>query len=134
MRDLLAKITDPKLESAKQAVRINVIYKNSFDLAINFLAESVETLDRAKPRMIGETHTSGRGKGNNNPTSHGNGRFDRGRNRGGRNICGYRNHGGYGRGGRARGRGRANDNALTYVPPAKWNAMTTQQRQTFLQA
>jgi hypothetical protein len=92
VRDLLAKIMDPKLESAKQVVRINVAYKNSFDLAINFLAESIETLDRAKPRMIGETQTSVRGKGNNNPTSHGNGRFDGGCSRGSRNIQGYHNH------------------------------------------
>jgi hypothetical protein len=53
VRDLLTKITDPKFESAKQAIRINAAYKNSFDLAINFLAESIKTLDRAKPRMIG---------------------------------------------------------------------------------
>jgi hypothetical protein len=47
VRDLLSKISDPKLESAKQAVRINAQYKNNFDLAINFLAESVETLDKS---------------------------------------------------------------------------------------
>jgi hypothetical protein len=57
VRDLLTKISDPKLESAKQAIRINPQYKNSFDLAINFLAESVETIDRSKPRMIGETQS-----------------------------------------------------------------------------
>ncbi len=134
VRDLLTKITDPKLESAKQAVRINAAYKNSFDLAINFLAESVETLDRAKPRMIGETQTLGRGRGNGNHTGRWTGRSGRGRGNGGRNIRGGRSHGGQGRGGRGRGRGKGDDSTLTYVPPAEWNAMTAQQRQTFLQA
>lgn len=54
VRDLLNKITDLKLGSAKQAIRINPQYKNSFDLAINFLVESVETLDKGKPTMISE--------------------------------------------------------------------------------
>jgi len=34
---------------------------------------------------------------------------------------------GHGRG------GRNNNNASTYIPPAEWNAMTTEQRQAFLQ-
>jgi hypothetical protein len=134
VRDSLTKITDPKLESAKQAVRINATYKNSFDLAINFLAESVETLDRAKPRMIGETQTLGRGRGNSNYTGHGTGSSGRGRGNGSRNIRGGRGHGGHVRGGRGRGRGKGDDSTLTYIPPAEWNAMTAQQRQTFLQA
>jgi hypothetical protein len=52
VRDLLAKVTDPKLESAKQAICINPQYKNEFNMALNFLAESVDIHDKYKPRMI----------------------------------------------------------------------------------
>jgi hypothetical protein len=84
--------------------------------------------------MIGETQTLGRGRGNSNSTGRGTGRSGRGRGNGGRNILGGRGHGGHGRGGRGRGRGKGDDSTLTYIPPAEWNAMTAQQRQTFLQA
>ena len=139
VRDLLSKITDPKLESAKQAIRINVQYKNSFDLAINFLSESVDTIDKAKPRMISEVGLSANGAQQGRGGRHGrnNGRGGRGRAYQGRSGRGGRVHGGYGRGGgRGRGRGRGDDSshASTYIPPAEWNAMTPQQRQTFLQA
>jgi hypothetical protein len=48
VRDLLLKISDLKLESSIQAIRINNTYKNDFALAVNFLAESIETLDKTK--------------------------------------------------------------------------------------
>jgi hypothetical protein len=136
VRDLLSKISDPKLESAKQAVRINAQYKNNFDLAINFLAESVETLDRSKVRMVAETQSHvhfahGRGGRNNTQSGRTGGRTTRGRGRFGR---GTRNHGGHGRGGRGRGRGKSDESTNNYIPPSEWNAMSPQQRQTFLQA
>jgi hypothetical protein len=132
VRDLLNKIGDPKLESAKQAIRINIIYKNDFAMAVNFLAESVETFDKSKSRMIGETTQS---RGNSRTSSY------RGRGRGPNNqySTDTRQHGGQGRGGRARGnrgRGRHNRNAGrgTYIPHSEWQAMTPEQRQAFLQA
>ncbi len=84
VRDLLSKISDPKLESAKQAVQINAQYKNNFDLAINFLAESVETLDKSKVRMVAEkqSHVNsahGRGERNNSQSRRTGGRTTRGR-------------------------------------------------------
>jgi hypothetical protein len=54
VRDLLTKIAYQKLESCKQAIRINSTYKNDFALAVNFLAESVETVDKTKTRFVGE--------------------------------------------------------------------------------
>jgi hypothetical protein len=136
VRDLLSKISDPKLESAKQAVQINAQYKNNFDLAINFLAESVETLDKSKVRMVAETQSHvnsahGRGGRNNTQSGRTGGRTTRGRGRFGR---GTRNHGGHGRGGRGRGRGKPDESTNTYIPPSEWNAMSPQQRQAFLQA
>jgi hypothetical protein len=64
VRDLLAKIAYPKLESAKQAIRINSVYKNDLSMVVNFLAESVKVVDRAKTRTIAHltqnnTNTSG---------------------------------------------------------------------------
>jgi hypothetical protein len=118
VRDLLSKISDPKLESAKQAVRINPQYKNSFSMAINFLAESVDPLPKAGTRMIAEINfTSGR---HNTP-------HQRGRGRGNFPQRGpHRYHGGNGRGGRgSRGRGRqgrntnVNSSTSTYIPPAE---------------
>jgi hypothetical protein len=49
-------------------------------------------------------------------------------------IRGTRSHGGHGSGGRGRGRGKSDENTSTYIPPSEWNAMSPQQRQTFLQA
>ena len=133
VRDLLVKISDPKLESAKQAVRINVAYKNDFSMAVNFLAESVETIDRSKTRNISalnqNTNNSNRGARNFR---------GRGRSNGLHNPN-YLNRGGHGRGsGRRGGRGRNNHggrtmSGSTYIPPSEWNAMSYDQRQTFLQ-
>ena len=135
--DLLSKITDPKLESAKQVIKINQQYRNDFVLLVNFLAESVETLDRGKTCMISEITQARGGAGRNQG-----GRFgcnNRGRGRGGgRNHSnqgqGHQNVG-YGRGGQGgRGRGgRNSDSASIYIPPAEWNAMTSEQKQAFLQ-
>jgi hypothetical protein len=47
---LLKKITDPSLEAAKQAIKINEAYKTDFSAAANFLSTSVKPLpldDRA---------------------------------------------------------------------------------------
>jgi hypothetical protein len=141
VRDLLNKISDPKLESAKQAIRINSTYKNDFSMALNFLAESVDTQVGNKTRMISSMQQGGRGghrppHGRNNPRG--------GRGRSGRFTYRGRNttHGGQGRGGRTgRGRSHGNDDFTsntggnnTYIPPSEWNAMTPNQRQTFLQA
>jgi hypothetical protein len=138
VRDLLAKISDPKLESAKQAIRINIDYKNNFSMAINFLAESVDGADRNRVRII-----SGVQQGNSEQ-GHRGGRGFRGRGRhAGRHNhhIGGRNHGGNGRGGGRRGRGRITSgtnggrsvSTNTYIPPSEWNAMTPEQKQAFLQ-
>jgi hypothetical protein len=140
VRDLLSKISDPKLESAKQAIRINPQYKNNFDLAVNFLAESVEIIDRSKPRVIGEAQshtpsTQGRGGRHNYQAGQNGGRTGRGRGHNAKSGPGGRGHGGYGRGGRGRGRGRHNESTTSsYIPRSEWNAMTPLQRQTLLQA
>jgi hypothetical protein len=141
VRDLLNIISDPKLESAKQAIRINPTYKNNFSMALNFLAESVDTQVGSKTYMISSLQQGGRGThrgyhGRSNPRG-GRGRFGHFTYRG-RNA----NHGGQGRGGRTgRGRSHGNDDPTsntsgnnTYIPPSEWNAMTPNQRQTFLQA
>jgi hypothetical protein len=143
VRDLLVKITDPKLESAKQAIRINVTYKNDFALAVNFLSESVDTVDKNETRVIGEVNQSNNNHTNNNrggrfPHNTSNTRGGQ-RNHTGRGYYrGTRTQGGFGRGGRGRG-GRGRDassrhNTNSYVPPAEWQAMTQEQRQAFLQA
>jgi hypothetical protein len=100
---------------------------------VNFLAESVETLDRSKIRNISALNQK---EANLNPGGHNN----RGRGRhSGRQNPNYLSRGGYGRGsGRRGGRGRTNQggritSASTYIPPSEWNAMSYDQRQTFLQ-
>jgi hypothetical protein len=135
VRDLLAKITDPKLESAKQAIRITSTYKNDFSMAVNFLAESVETFDRVKTRTISHISQSSTSANSNRGRFRRSGRFT---------THTAEQHGGRGRGGRGnyRGRGRGargrnanhNTTTTTYIPPSEWNAMTSEQRQSFLQA
>jgi hypothetical protein len=136
--DLLAKISNPKLDSAKQAIWINVDYKNDFSMAINFLAERVETVDLNKTHNI-----SGIQQGNYEHFNRG-GRGNRGRvHHSGRhnNQNGRGNHVGNGRGGGQRGRGHTNGannggrsvSTKTYIPPSEWNAMMPEQKQTFLQ-
>lgn len=122
--DLLAKISNPKLDSAKQAIWINVDYKNDFSMAINFLAERVETVDLNKTHNI-----SGIQQGNYEHFNRG-GRGNRGRgHHSGRhnNQNGRCNHGGNGRGGGQRGRGHTNGannggrsvSTNTYIPPSE---------------
>ena len=89
--------------------------------------------------MISEVGLSTNGAQQGRGGRHGrnNGCGGRGRGNQGRSGREGRVHGGYGKGGgRGRGRGRSDDSshASTYIPPAEWNAMTPQQRQTFLQA
>ena len=128
VRDLLSKISDPRLESAKQAIRINEAYKNNFSMAVNFIAQSVEPLEKAQRRTIAEVSSN---RGRPSHAIRGRGRFSRG----GRGTPGQ-THGGQGRGGRSgrNNRGRGRSQATTYIPPAEWNAMTSEQRQAFLQA
>jgi hypothetical protein len=79
VRDLLSKITDPKLESAKQAICINNVYKNDFAMSVNFLAESVDTFDKSKVRNINAIQ-QGNQNGQNNCGSSGRNARGRGRN------------------------------------------------------
>jgi hypothetical protein len=133
VRDLLIKIMDPKLEGAKQAIKINQHFKNHFSMAINFLVESVDTYDKSKPRMISEVCQSscamGCGNAHQGRSWH---RAGQGQaNRGGRfQYRGNPNYqGGHGRGGHGtHGHGHAgrqdaqqNDNGTTntYAPPAE---------------
>jgi hypothetical protein len=77
VKDLLNKIKDPKLKSAKQAICINPAYKNDFSMALNFLAESVDTQVGSKTRMISGVQQGGRG-GHRAPYSQNNPRGGRG--------------------------------------------------------
>jgi hypothetical protein len=106
VHDLLTKITDPKLEGAKQAIRINQQYKNDFSMAINFLAESVDSYDKTKPQMISEVSQGGCNAGRGNGQQGGRNGHRAGRGRGYRGGCfqyrGSPNYqGGHGRGGRS---------------------------------
>lgn len=108
-----------------KAIRINDLYKGNFSMAVNFPAQSVEPIKKSQRRMVAELgsgcgHTrGGRGQCNQNA-------------RGGRGLYGGNGHGD--RSGRTarvahgRGRGRGGDkNTTTYIPPAEWNAMTSEQ-------
>jgi hypothetical protein len=57
VRDLLVKITDPKLEAAKQTVKITAGYKDNFAAAVNFLAESIIPLPKSTNRSIMDINT-----------------------------------------------------------------------------
>jgi hypothetical protein len=93
VRDLLNKIQDPKLEGAKQAVRINPQYQEDFAAAVNFIAESVEPLSRQNSRNIATTNTnSNQNQNNQNQGTQGQGRGRGCRNHQGR---GYNYRGGY---------------------------------------
>ena len=106
-------------------------------MAVNFLSESVETLDRGRSRNISALNQNNTRGGRN---SRGRGRTYT---RQGNHNSG-RNHGGYGRGSSRRGGNRGRNDgrhgqggrsvgASTYIPPSEWNAMSYDQRQTFLQ-
>lgn len=104
-------------------------------MAINFFAENVETLDKDKAWMIGET-IQGRG----NTIAHSYHGCDREQNFW--HSTNIHQHRGHGRGGHncgSRGRGHHNHNAAnvgrgTYLPPSEWQAMTYDQCQAFLPA
>jgi hypothetical protein len=107
-------------------------------MAINFLAESVDSTDRNKVRIISSVQQGNFEQGNRG----GRGFCGRGRHAGRHNYhTGGRNHGGNGRGGGRRGRGRTTGatnggrsvSTNTYVPPSEWSAMTPEQKQAFLQ-
>ena len=48
VRSLLRKITNPTLEAAKQAIRINEDYKSNFALAANFISSSITPLSKGR--------------------------------------------------------------------------------------
>ncbi len=135
VRDLLAKIQDPRLEGAKQTVRITQGYKDNFAAAINFIAESVIPLARTS-RSISEVMTEGRGQGRGTRLARG-GRTHRGDERaGGR----YTQRGGRGRGrgyrGRYYNRGGRNISArnVPYITPQDWSNMSYEEQQRVLTA
>jgi hypothetical protein len=73
--DLLTKVTDPRLESAKQAIHINDAYKNNFSMEVNFLAQSVEPLEKTQRRMVAKVNNN---RGRSPHAAQGWGRHQRG--------------------------------------------------------
>jgi len=130
VRNLLKKITDPSLEAAKQAIKINEAYKTDFSAAANFLSTSVMPLTPGQSCNISSLHRNGKDKQNHR----GHGHYPRHGGRGGRgggNRNGGRGGGqGYrhGHGGGCGGRGNS-----TYIPPEEWATMTREQRDSVLE-
>jgi hypothetical protein len=62
VRNLLRKITDPTLEAAKQAIRINEDYKSNFALAANFLTSSITPLAKGRDRNVSSVKQNKDGK------------------------------------------------------------------------
>jgi hypothetical protein len=136
VRNLLKKITDPTLEAAKQAVRINDQYKRDFAAAANFLSATIVPLTKGRDRNVSSfSRNSSRGGGRGQPYSgrgRGRGRSQQGggyqgRGRGGR----FTQHGGRGRGGRG---GRYANTNTSYVTPEEWSRMSREQRDQILDA
>lgn len=136
VRNLLKKITDPTLEAAKQAVRINEQYKRDFAAAANFLSATIVPLTKGRDRNVSSfSRNSSRGGGRGQPYSgrgRGRGRSQQGggyqgRGRGGR----FTQHGGRGRGGRG---GRYANTNTSYVTPEEWSRMSREQRDQILDA
>ncbi len=107
VRDLLKKITDPTLEAAKQAIRINPMYKQDFSLAANFLSSSVTPLTKGRERTISSIKQQQNKQKNSQQNSKGRGR------------------GGDGRGGSA---------ATGYIQPEDWSKMSREQQNSVLEA
>ena len=131
VRDLLSKITDPKLDAAKQTIRITAGYKDSFAAAVNFLAESVVPLAKGASRNIAELQTSRDGRG---PSSRGGRHGGHARYTGGRHPSPGRGRGGRGRfQGRyaPRGRGRGARH-IPYIQPQDWANLTHEEQQSVL--
>jgi hypothetical protein len=112
-------------------------------MAVNFLSESVEMLDRGRSRNIsalnqnntrGGRNSRGRGRTYTRQGNHNSGRNHGGYGRGSSRRGGNRgrNDGRHGQGGQG-GQGGRSVGASTYIPPSEWNAMSYDQRQTFLQ-
>ncbi len=144
VRNLLKKITDPALEAAKQAVRINEQYKSDFAAAANFLSASIVPLTKGRDRNVSSfsrnSNRGGGGKPRGRGSSRGRGRNTQqqsggyqqsgsyqGRGRGGRSY----QHGGRGRGGCG---GRYNNTNTSYVSPDEWSRMSREQRDQILDA
>jgi hypothetical protein len=133
VRDLLSKITDPKLDAAKQTICITAGYKDNFAAAVNFLTESVTPLTKGLAHNIAEVQI---GQDGRNPRG-GNGRHGRGCYSG----SGGRYQGpGRGRGGRGRfqgsryapqGRGRG-ARYVPYIQPQDWMQMSQEEQQSVL--
>ncbi len=153
VRDLLNAITDPKLDAAKQAVRIHPQYKNDFAMAINFIAEIVKPINKSRTRSIVDVNTDRKWNGQEGRTHGARGaRYHRG-GRASHSVNGYHNqhnphHGGRGHGGGRgrgsfhrggcfqggcgyRGRGRTD---TSYIPPSEWESMTYNEQQSILSA
>jgi hypothetical protein len=133
VRDLLTKISDPKLEAAKQTIRITAGYKDNFAAAINFLAESVTPLTKNTTRQIAETQSHRDGT-----RSNARGGRQQGRGRGGRFPNQY-SPPGRGRGGRGRSTGRFNPRGqgrgaryVPYIQPQDWANMSTEEQRGVL--
>jgi hypothetical protein len=107
-------------------------------MAINFLAKSVDSTDRNKVRNISCVQQGNLEQGNRG----GQGFRGRGRHAERHNYhTSGRSHGGNGRGGGWRGcgcttgatNGGRSVSTNTYIPPSEWNAITSEQKQRFLQ-
>ena len=128
VRNLLKKITDPSLEAAKQAIKINEAYKTDFSAAANFLSTSVTPLTPGRSRNISSLHRNG---GKDKQSHRGRGHYQQRGGRGGR--TGRFGGRGGGRGGRGRGGGRGGRSNSTYIPPEEWATMTREQRDSVLE-
>jgi hypothetical protein len=136
--NLLRKISDPTLDAAKQAIRINEAYKTDFSAASNFLTASIVPLAKGRDRTIASLTR-------NNRNRCGGGRSQPGRTQGGRgghnphpNTRGGfhgrgRGRAGYGRGGGNAGRDYDDGHSTNYISPNDWARMSREQRDQVLQ-
>lgn len=127
--DLLAKITDLKLEAPKQTTKITPGYKDNFLAAITFLAQCVSPLPKGGSRQICELVTAGRstrGRSGRYGRNQQNTPYGRGGARGrGNNLRGGRD----GRQGRYNPRGGRGGRGARYIAPQDWANMTHEQQQ-----
>lgn len=130
VQDLLRKITDPTLEAAKQAVRINSAYKSDFAMATNFIAASIVPIIKGKDQNVSNLKSNqkqgqrdqkqykGGGRGRVNNSSRGRGsQYYQGRSAG---------HG--------RGRGRSQATLIGYIAPDDWDRMSRSQHDSVFEA
>jgi hypothetical protein len=140
VRVLLLGLLDPRLKAAKQTVMATPALHDTFDHAVNFLSQAVDTeksLAGAQRggRNISDVNTAG-GRGNRGAGGRFSGRGGRG-GRGGRDGRGGGGRGG--RGGRGGGRGtyysnnrggRGSNNITDrYYSPEEWEALSGEDKQ-----